>query len=291
MTNRGLSDAAVEDTLITYEIDYTDWDLPHENSTVVGHPAMLFSYLATPITAPGGEYKLCWCSQTQSCTTGKQMRVNYGELYVIGPSPLTQSRTCTTGQTCIIDGYAGNGIQDGDQLMVRQACDDLSTTDPRRRHVAHFPGNPLPGITMGANDTGTTFYWNDYVTAGGGRYRLCWCASVFNCTTDVEFTTDSGILTLIGPNLGFDRTCKAGTMCGIVDIDGVYLKNGDLLRVLDTCGTSAVIIGWPRGGTSDPALFGGQEFVWGGIDDAVVTAAGGFFRMCWCSNAYSCVDP
>ena len=56
-------------------------------------------------------------------------------------------------------------------------------------------------------------------------------------------------------------------------MNGFYVRNGDLMTILEEeCGTDQTISGWPREGTSDPALFGGTEFVWGVLDGIVLTS-------------------
>jgi hypothetical protein len=52
------------------------------------------------LTAAGGEYRLCWCAGTYSCTLTEDLRVDMGRITIMGPAPLYHARTCVGGQTC-----------------------------------------------------------------------------------------------------------------------------------------------------------------------------------------------
>ncbi|CAJ1334070.1 unnamed protein product, partial [Effrenium voratum] len=230
-----------------------------------------------PLTAPGGFYKLCWCAASQTCTrSGSNFRVEYGQLYIVGPAPLTQSKTCLSGEYCNVTDYSGYGLNDGDRLMISSQCGDASGVVPRF---------PKMGISEDAIDNGTSFYWNSYVTAGGGVYWMCWCSNMYSCDRSDQFNVESGLLTLPGPYLNQERTCRSGTECGFGGLVGVGLADGDRIMIMNQCGDpSAVLFGWPDNGISDPAFFTGTEYAWGTASGGLyVTGAGGEYSMCWCS--------
>eukprot|EP00928_Gymnodinium_smaydae_P082592 TRINITY_DN6590_c1_g7_i1.p1 TRINITY_DN6590_c1_g7~~TRINITY_DN6590_c1_g7_i1.p1 ORF type:complete len:3710 (+),score=739.71 TRINITY_DN6590_c1_g7_i1:1163-11131(+) len=244
---------------------------------------------AVPITSPGGFYHMCWCGSTQPCAkNGRNYRVDYGTFYILGPAPLTQSRTCISGELCEVDSVTGYGLQDGDQLMMLSKCGDpLKVVD-------RWPDS---GISLDANTSGSTgvvdtesFEWGTYVTSGGGTYWMCWCASALACDRAEMFNVEAGLLTLIGPYLGIDRTCKSGLQCGFGGVQGLALQDGDQLMIQNQCGSQGIVHGWPDDGVSDPAIFGGTEYSWGSNAGGLhVTSAGGEYSMCWCSaKAPSC---
>jgi hypothetical protein len=229
-----------------------------------------------PITSPGGFYKMCWCATTQLCTrNGRNFRVDYGVFYVIGPVPLTQHRTCISGQNCTVNSIAGIGLMDGDKFMALGACGDPLT------FVDRFPGG---GISTPSIAGGSTYNWATYVTSSGGDYFLCWCSTHVNCDNSAAFNVETGLLTMIGPYNGIDRTCKSGLECGFAGIQGNYLADGDRLMIQHHCGITSNVVGWPDQGRSDQAIFGGTEYSWGQTSGGLhVTSAGGEYSMCWCS--------
>jgi hypothetical protein len=81
------------------------------------------------VTAPGGQYRLCWCAGIHfPCSIGDDYRVDLGELVIIGPSPVSeQHRTCVSGQTCSFDGLRGTDLggantTTSDKLWVLETC-------------------------------------------------------------------------------------------------------------------------------------------------------------------------
>jgi hypothetical protein len=74
------------------------------NITTSGSTAL---WVDAPITAAGGQYRLCWCHAGFSCSISDHFVVDTGELTLIGVSPLQQDRTCIAGQTCALDGIVG----------------------------------------------------------------------------------------------------------------------------------------------------------------------------------------
>lgn len=231
---------------------------------------------ATIVTAPGGFYKLCWCAASQTCTrSGSNFQVEYGLLYIVGPAPLTQSKTCLSGEYCNVTDFTGYGLSDGDQMMISSNCGDPNGI------VARWPNM---GISQDSTANGSAFFWSDYVTSGGAVYWMCWCSNIFSCDRADLFNVEAGLLTLPGPHLNQERTCRSGTECGFGNLQGLGLANGDRIMILNQCGSSDLLFGWPDGGISDPAIFTGTEYAWGTASGGLyVTGAGGEYSMCWCS--------
>eukprot|EP00930_Biecheleria_cincta_P000278 TRINITY_DN100567_c0_g1_i1.p1 TRINITY_DN100567_c0_g1~~TRINITY_DN100567_c0_g1_i1.p1 ORF type:complete len:189 (-),score=8.02 TRINITY_DN100567_c0_g1_i1:19-525(-) len=81
-------------------------------------------------TSRGGNYRLCWCAHNYTCDSPYHFRVDAGQLTLIGPSPLINSRTCVAGQTCAIDGLLGHFVQNGDRYMILDTC-----AHPEKRQI------------------------------------------------------------------------------------------------------------------------------------------------------------
>ena len=64
-----------------------------------------------------------------------------------------------------------------------------------------------------APSSGTSVAWTAAViTAAGGRYQLCWCASGFNCGDPIHYSFASW-LEVIGPAKDQDRTARFFELC------------------------------------------------------------------------------
>lgn len=74
------------------------------------------------MTAAGGEYMLCWCSAHAACESSLDFVLSMGALYLVGPTPLEQHRTCVSGRTCAIHGIEGDGLREADRFFVLETC-------------------------------------------------------------------------------------------------------------------------------------------------------------------------
>ena len=209
-----------------------------------------------------------------SCMRGEDFVIDVGNFMVIGPSPVSQQITCVAGWTCAVE-ISGTGVRDADRVMILETCGVASS-------VAGLPYSPAFGT----------------VTASGGTYQLCWCATsgLFSCSLSVEFTFGFGQLHMLGPLRGQDRTCIAGQTCA-VDIRGLSLSEGDRFLVLETCGAVTTLPRFPSSGLSLPLAASSNSSVnstelsersvavsWG---LAAATVQGGDYRLCWCSSTAS----
>lgn len=89
---------------------------------------------------------------------------------------------------------------------------------------------------------------------------------------------DAGSLLLLGPSpLAQDRTCIAGSACRMRPLLGLGVSAQDRVLVLATCAApSAALVG---------AFSGGALLQW---EAASAAAAGGEYRLCWCSSSAVC---
>ena len=212
------------------------------------------SFGSEPITAEGGQYRMCWCAANYPCSSADHFIMDIGEMQLIGPRPLFQDRTCVSGQECFMDGLIGHMIEPEDAWLVLDTC-GTSTAVPRLT-TAGFVG------TVGSS--GASLYFGmTPLTLPGGQYRLCWCSHEHRCSIGVDFRVDAGQFTVVGPAGGVpghlsghlqvggraldmlqDRTCVSGLTCGFSAPRGHFLSVADKYFVLDTCGT-------PLNGTRD----------------------------------------
>ena len=247
-------------------------------SRAVEHAGVTFLAQVAQTTA-GGVYRLCWCSTGGHCDLASAYQVDIGSLAVLGPTPLGQERTCITGQTCKLYGIAGLGMPATDRFAVLDTCGEASLVD-------RLPGSGI--LTAQSTPAGdiTLSFGQNVITSAAGNYRLCWCSpSGTNLCSSVEsFRTDFGSLTLLGPRpLYQDRTCVAGQTCFMSGILGSALDSADAFAVQDTCGLAGTAVGFPAYGSL--VLAGsGAGIDWG---LAPFTAAGGIYRLCWCSGLAS----
>ena len=239
-----------------------------------------------PVLAWGGQYRLCWCSSGQHCSSGEQFRTDFGSFTLIGPSPAGQDRTCIAGLSCAVGSLTGQHLSALNQYVVLDTCGVAS---------------PVAGMPTGLETIGAHAVAAISVTAMAGQYRLCWCSGTLDplqtnssysslanltpsngtavsyCRTAEEFRVDVGSLLLIGAStLVSDFTCIAGRDCTLDDIVGISLSDGDSIVVLDTCGEHGAAL-------QPQARANGTQAGW-----QTITIPGGVYRLCWCSAAKQC---
>ena len=242
----------------------------------------------------GGQYRICWCGQDVQCSSAEDFTVDAGNLFIVGPAPLQQHRTCIAGLSCSVDGITGFGLDSEDTYLLRDSCQAL-TAPP--------DGLPDAGLatlatlaTMSAVDGSSsgTVQWgaaDRQLTAQGGVYALCWCAALPEaasnrsnksaCSQTASFV-QFGSLTLVGPKpRDQSRTCYSGHRCVLSGLTGLQLPDTSQVRIQDSCGEKNRIQGWPddfqlllpSANTSTKSM----SVSWG-----AVSAAGATYRLCWC---------
>ena len=220
-----------------------------------------------PVTAAAGRYRLCWCSHlSETCESSQpsSTHVDIGLFTLVGPTPLSQDRTCVSGQSCRLSDWSGVDLGVSNHVLVMHTCG-------------------TPALAKLPNEIHNTTY--SISLSPGGNFRLCWCAhDHFSCSLSTDFHTDIGGLHLIGPEpLTQDRTCISGQRCVLRDITGISLGH-DKLALMDTCGEIGVTV--PRFPTFarlevlDPNV---ASYSWD-----VISAAGGTYQLCWCGEFFGC---
>ena len=94
---------------------------------------------------------------------------------------------------------------------------------------------------------------------------------------------EAGRLYVIGPKLLQSRTCISGTECRVERLLGSFISDEDHILVADTCGAmdGQSPTGIVNGGFANQIAAQGSIGVW---NSAALTAAGGLYRLCWCSR-------
>lgn len=245
-----------------------------------------------PITATGGQYRMCWCSLVNSSADSTNVShgsvpceaahadaflTDVGTLHVLGPSPFSQTWTCVSGQSCKISGIEGKGLSDLDSIMVLQTC----------ATAAVVSGFPLSGEAEVMLGEGVEASWLTAVSAAGGIYQLCWCSepgatdhNVTGCAAP-EHAVSFGSLTILGPSpMSQVATCISGQSCRVDGMTGLGWTAMDLVAVMDTCGVASAIPRWGDEGVGQTLL--GMDsvasFSW---MSAAVSTGGGKYRLCW----------
>ena len=237
-------------------------------ATASGRMAM---WSSAPI-AEGGQYRLCWCSSFATCSPSDF--IDMGELLLLGPSPLEQHRTCVSGLSCEFDGFLGNQLSARNKILLADTCG-----------VASMPSSQIASLeTLGVS---AVVSWESLEIAGS-VYRLCWCSGDTDggtqaCNAAEDFQTDAGSLTVIGVAPLHQRTCISGFPCEIGGITGIYTSGNDQFLVLQTCGASTALHGFPGSGVSQEVRSSGMMVSWG-----MITAAGGEYLLCWCPGTLKC---
>ena len=238
------------------------------------------------ITAAGGQYRLCWCANTgTSCSALEEFQMDVSQFTLIGPNK-EMSQTCVSGQTCIIDAPIGQHLTSSDIFQLFDTCGLQS-------FIPGFPSSVQQVLTRGS----LSLDWGVLpITAYGGEYRICWCASGMTCSQADDFKADAGNLLLIGPQpLIQRRTCTgiAAKPCNITGLSGIHLSSLDLVMLLDTCGfpsqrqdPSVGFLGLDVGVTNGKASVAQVEASLYSLK--ATQLAGGLYRLCWCAAGFSC---
>ena len=211
--------------------------------------------------------------------TAEDFKLSAGTMTVIGPAS-QQHRTCVSGQVCAFVGILGQHLSVQGRVLVQETCGSDVVND-------RFPS---AGYVTDVSISGAGVSWGSTkVSAAGGQYRLCWCdGSVSFCGLSRDFATDFGRLTIVGvAPLKQSRTCVSGQPCSLQGITGQDLSHGDLWMAMDTCGQQNFIPRFAHAGASQKVSASGSEIAWGPIPP---TAAGGQYRLCWCSIGFACVS-
>ena len=236
--------------------------------------SLLGAFQTEVISVAGGLYNLCWCSTIPGpCVDAEDFHVSVGMIDIIGPTPLRQDRTCTSGQSCYFGGLLGEYTHSS--ILIADTCG----TDPAV-FVPKYVNTGLADVV----DNGMAM-WRNAITAAGGQYRLCWCPSTAACARAADFTTDMGGLLLLGPTpLQQDRTCVSGLSCEFEGFLGRHISSQDRVLLSETCGETYLPPSQMPPAQVLASQTGTAAVSWG---SSPMLAAGGFYRLCWCSGLLS----
>ena len=231
------------------------------------------------ITTPGGVYRLCWCSASKQCNSASEFDLDIGRLYVLGPRPLAQDRTCVSGMECAVRGIETYGNMQAGSMAILSTCGALEGRDL-------LAGLPLSVTSLekpvGSSRFSANLIVDVVMTSAGGHYKLCWCGPwADGCERPKDFNVDFGNFHLIGVfPLQQDRTCFAGAACSLTDISGHWISRQSAVLVMDTCGFGRATLmrsSWDQASVGSAS---GSVTVW---PVQPSSGPGGQYRLCWCS--------
>lgn len=237
------------------------------------------SWGQVPTAALGGQYDICWCARGAECAEGIQHRKKVGTLTVVGPRGAF-ANVCTSFSSCTWNGVIGTELDNGDRMMILNECGS----------GLMVPGFPSSGIATASGGGGSySFGADNVIKAGGAEYDMCWCRAADGrvCTGPANFLVRAGTLTVVAPRSDHDVSCIKGNVCEVRHFQGIGLANGDKVMVLLSCGAGSPPGGLPSGGVLVALDFGHNFTTWSGP----VTASELTYRLCWCSNSWSCSSP
>jgi hypothetical protein len=230
----------------------------------------------TKIRANGGVYQICWCAYGYTCVEGVHHAKSLGQITVTGPSS-GFFKACYAFADCTWSGMTGQGLQDGDRIMLLEDCGT---------------GAPVPGFPNGdiavATGGGSSYSFpggSNLVTAGGHEYAMCWCgAGTGVCASPANFLVNAGTLKILGSRTDNEVSCVQGRPCQFHNFRGQGLANSDKIKILNVCGTGVSPGGFPDLGVVTASNFGTSYVSW----NTAVTPQYGAYRLCWCGNGWTC---
>jgi hypothetical protein len=240
------------------------------------------------VSLKGGTYQICWCSYQTSCVLADDFLISVGKLTLCGPE-MNHVHSCSAGIPCTIIGVQGYYLSSADSLLIADTC-----------------GTPSHFHTPALLEEGSHYEWRALFgnsKSVGGLYRLCWCGGVEETHTswhdDMMQNTqiaskcrsladyiDIGELHFAGPRDTIDRTCITGQSCTIRAIHGYDLTPQDTIGIFhEKCTSGQIISRFPLTGYTQTHL----SILHSYDITNIITAAGGSYRICWCSHQSSCL--
>ncbi|CAE7619252.1 agaA33 [Symbiodinium sp. CCMP2592] len=135
----------------------------------------------------------------------------------------------------------------------------------------------LPARLAPAGDSdGSDLLLSEHVSSAGGMHRLCWCGMP-PCEKATHFNVDAGHLLLLGPSpLQQQMTCVSGQSC-------IVQLSSSTMTAMETSMHTSVYLYDACPATT---LVNAAAAIAGPLQQSapvLLTAAGGVYRMCWCS--------
>ncbi|CEL95717.1 unnamed protein product [Vitrella brassicaformis CCMP3155] len=210
-----------------------------------------FGFGTEIITADAGQYSICWCDKpSYPCDNASGFTVDVGTLSVVGPTE-GQSITCYKGDKCIIAGLTGQGLQAGDQIIIRTTPGSCDTGNPVVPNLS-ATGKTEPGELNGDGVLEFQFGTEpaDTINADAGVYGMCYCSSALSvdCSVEANFKLDAGTLTVAGPTTNQVLSCFRGARCRVRSLDGAGLVAGDRLLIRESPTGNACTGAYPPSG-------------------------------------------
>ncbi|CAE8672703.1 unnamed protein product [Polarella glacialis] len=258
---------------------------PENSFTLAGE--LRFGFGSEPAQAPASsDYVLCWCSGGGGRCPGDFL-ATAGIFMLSGPTG-GQQMTCDLGQSCVIRGMQGVGLQDGDKITVQETCGDSRFLDG------------LPGDAIAKTNNGKDFDFyesNPVLKSLPGIFHLCWCqpqgSGENECASGADFAAIAGLFIAGGPYPGQSHTCTVNEACSL-SLRGVGLQPGDQVMLLSRCGDASAVLVAATGPWAKAKIAEGPDGAHYELQGQNALGSDGVPRqaeLCWCPVHGDCSDP
>ena len=253
--------------------------IPRQGQSLPSVEGTSYSWGSERVMAHPRRYYLCWCSSISDCDSHQRFQSYAGVLQVKAPTASPERFFCPLSSACNITGISGEGLNNGDTVMLLVKCGDAVTDAENFREGS---------VSLATFDDGGSFTLPPGQRAG--LYQVCWCAAEQICLNGRDYTTTLGRLEIGGPDDSVTYRCFEWEPCVIEDLEGRSLSDGDRLLVVPDgtdCFTASAEIrqaNFPNNAASLPATQGGRRFSWG---SGLVRTDPGVYALCWCHAPYA----
>lgn len=196
-----------------------------------------FSLWDNVVATTAGNYRICFCGgrRTSCCVQDSDFATQLFMFVVAGAAAdhyaVCEAQTFGGTLECIIKGFHGSGIVDGDKIMVQDApaCGLATSPIAGLPHsgvlIARKPHVPRDSRTHHAagtwyrfesrNDPFDTYRVENIDAKAGVTAKLCWCPLAAKCDASKPegFRIDAGLLTVIYFKKPTDNYCQIGKPC------------------------------------------------------------------------------
>jgi len=271
-------------TCSTKLIGQDSWDLYKKSSTHGPHVSSLGLRVAPESITPtldantntltwtgvsvtrAGDYRVCWCASTGTCTQAEHFNVWVADITVNGATFEQHQFTINSGISLKTDAEPdyfiidGTDLQGEDVVIINTAdCGLSSTTHPELTDDYHKI------VLWGNSDTGksteftaTKLMFDPIQIHVAGTYNICWCQAATKnlggavpCQDKSDFYVKAGQITVNGPEVSTEGTIGGGEFFSAnvvlgqpftITITGTNLETTNRVMLVDetdTCDSTA----------------------------------------------------
>lgn len=253
---------------------------PRVGQSLPSRDGLHYTWGPERVLANPGRYSLCWCPTITSCDRYWDFKSYAAVMQIKAPLVTPVNFFCPLAMACNISGISGEGLNDGDKVMILTNCGEA---------VGDSETFPYGSGSLATFDDGRSFALPHAVRRG--TFQICWCAAEQICLNPVDYIVSLGRLTIGGPDDSVTYRCFEWEPCSIEDLEGDFLSDGDRLIVvpdgtdcLNSGGRPSPQANFPNNAVSLPATQEGKRFSWG---SGLVRVSPGIYALCWCHAPYN----